>query len=135
MDDDVLIEPHLVTGTCLHGNSHSGVSTDVPDLAVFGQVRRDKFIAVQPDPDDRHLRTTVRLKGHEVCQRGTFEHCARGVRNPGHAANVPPPRANSSRSRAQAPVSDRRPGPSKVTITSPWSRPRRRGGTMDAIAR
>jgi hypothetical protein len=105
MDDDVLIEPHLVARTRLHGNSHPGISPDVPDLAVLGQVRRDEFIAIQPDPHDRHLRTTVGLEGHEVSQGGTFEHCARGLRNPGHRANVPPPppsRSGRSRKRLSA---------------------------------
>lgn len=101
VDDDVLVEPHLVARARLNGNSHPRIPTDVPDLAVFGQVRRDKFVAVQPDPDDRHLRPTIGLEGYEVGQRRTFEHCASGLWNPRHSANLHRPATSPGRFRAR----------------------------------
>ena len=66
MDDDVLIEANLVARASLNGQCDARVTADVSNLPVLGQVRGDDLIAVQPDPDDRDLRSSVWLERHQM---------------------------------------------------------------------
>ncbi len=66
MDDDVLIEANLVARAGLNGQCDARVTADVSNLPVLGQVRGDDLIAVQADPDDRHLRSSVWLERHQM---------------------------------------------------------------------
>jgi len=66
MDDDVLIEANLVARAGLNGQCDARVTADVSNLPVLRQVRGDDLIAVQADPDDRDLRSSIWLERHQM---------------------------------------------------------------------
>jgi len=66
MNDDVLIEANLVAGAGLNGQCDARVTANVSNLPVLRQVRGDDLIAVQADPDDRDLRSSVWLERHQM---------------------------------------------------------------------
>ena len=81
MNDQVLVEPELVTGAGFDGQSDPRVPTHIADLAVLGQVPGHDFVTVEANPHDRDLRTPVGFDGDQVRQPRTVEHSAGGVGN------------------------------------------------------
>ena len=62
MNDQVLVEPELVTGARFDGQSDPRVPTHIADLAVLGQVPGHEFVTVEANPNDRDLRTPVGVR-------------------------------------------------------------------------
>jgi hypothetical protein len=66
MDDDVLIEAHLIACASLNRQRDSRVPANVSDLSVLRQMGGDDLIALQADPDNRDLRSSVWLERHQM---------------------------------------------------------------------
>jgi hypothetical protein len=89
MDDDVLIEAKLVARAGLNGQRDARVTADVSNLPVLGQVRGDDLIAVQADPHDRDLRSSVWLERHQMRQRSSLEYSSSRIGNRRHGVKLP----------------------------------------------
>jgi len=66
MDDNVLIEANLVARAGLNGQRDSRVTANVSDLPMLRQMGGDDLIAIQADPDNRDLRSSIWLKRHQM---------------------------------------------------------------------
>jgi hypothetical protein len=68
MDDEVLNEPALVVAACLERQNDPRVISNVADFSALGEVSSYDLVAIQPDPDNRHLRAPIRFKRDQVRQ-------------------------------------------------------------------
>lgn len=84
MHDDVLIESDRVACAGLDGQRDSRVAANVSDLPVLRQVGGDDLIAIQADPDNRDLRSSIWLERHQMRKRSAFKHSSSRIGNRSH---------------------------------------------------
>jgi hypothetical protein len=84
VDDEVLAESQGVGHLGLQRKRHTRVAAHVPQLLLLAQMTRDDVVAVEADPDDRDLRTSVAVERDEVRERGGLEHGPSAVRHDAH---------------------------------------------------
>ena len=86
MDDEVLLQSWRTDARAFERHRDAWVAPDVPDFLVLGQVPGNEFIAVDADPNARHLRTTVPVQRDEMREDARLDQLASAVRQLGHAA-------------------------------------------------
>src|SRR5262249_1783865 len=66
--DEVLLEPRPLHLNSLDGERDALVPLEAPDLLARTEVAEDDLVAVDTDPDDRHLWRTVGVQGDQMPQ-------------------------------------------------------------------
>lgn len=74
VDDQIMGEPVFVAASRLEREHDPGLAPHVVELLLgIAQVPGDDVLAVETDPNDRDLRRTVGVDGHEVSQMASRE--------------------------------------------------------------
>ena len=124
VDDQVLLEPGRLHDRSLDRQRDARLALHVSQLLLPAEMPRDDLVAVQADPDARHLRTTVGVQRDEVRERVGLEQLARARRQV-HVSVSGTPEARPRRPAAsRAPSScagDRSPSAVSAVIRVPWS--------------
>jgi hypothetical protein len=97
VDHQVLRQAHLVVRAGFDRQRHPWVAADVAELPVLGQVARDELVAVEPDPHDRYLRTSVRFERDQVGESRALQHRAGRVGNRHDRETLPPQQCRQAR--------------------------------------
>jgi hypothetical protein len=73
VDDERQIHPDLVPLFDIEAHGHTRVALDVADLRAVAHASDGEVVPVEADPDDRHLRTPVRVRRMEMTEAATGE--------------------------------------------------------------
>jgi len=69
MHDEVLGQGRRVARIGFDRPRDAAVMADVAHLAMLGKMGGHELVAIKANPHHGHLRTAVRIKGHQVSQR------------------------------------------------------------------